>query len=156
LDFEIGNIVRVKVVNITDSGLEVVKNGCEGIVRIIDLDWDAHGLLKRMYNDYGCSDEIDVKIIAISDNRFRGSIKDIYPEKNPWSNPGIYRTGEAFNGVVSREAEFGYFIKLSTGAVSLLMKKESKGLKLKVGSTIEVVLESVDPSLEKLIVSARI
>jgi len=155
LDFKIGDVIRVRVVNITDSGLGVVKNGSEGLVRIIDLDWDTHGVLKRMYKDYNCSDEIDVKIVAIAGNRFRGSVKDIHPEKNPWSNPSRYRTGEAFNGVVSKETEFGYFIKLSTGAVSLLMKKEGKESKLKVGASVEVILDSVDLSLEKLIVSAK-
>ncbi|WP_353375025.1 S1 RNA-binding domain-containing protein [Microbulbifer sp. NBRC 101763] len=155
MDFKIGDIIRVKVENVNDSGLEVVKDGCKGVVRIIDLDWDTYGILEKMYDDYSCSDEVDVKVVAIADNRFRGSVKDIYPEKIPWSNPSIYRAGEAFNGIVSREAEFGYFIKLSTGAVSLLMKKESEDSKLKVGASIEVIIESVDPSLEKLIVSAK-
>lgn len=148
----VGDNIKVKVTNVTDDGLDVTHNNFQGLVRIIDLDWDTHGLLERIYECYSPLDQIDVKVMAVDGNRFRGSVKDLYPEKNPWRNPEIYKIGSVFKGCIFKETDFGYFLKLNTGAISLLKKPVIVSAHYEEGDSVEIVVSSVDSALEKLIV----
>ncbi|MDA9003967.1 hypothetical protein N9J26_00590 [bacterium] len=153
MNIKVDDEIIVNVVNVSDAGLKVTNNIYNGVVRVIDLYWDTHGALEKMYNDYKCSDNISVKVVAVDNHRFRGSVKDLFPEKNPWLNPEIYVVGAKFEGMVFKETDFGYFIKLDTGALSLLKKEKNGIIKYKEEDSIVVTIESVDRALEKLTVT---
>lgn len=125
MNLAIGANIRVTVIKVHEAGLDVKFDGFTGIVRIIDLDWDTHGLLEKMYATYKPSDQIEVKVTAVNGNRFLGSVKDLRPDDNPWKDCEIYEKDKIFEGLVIKEAPFGFFIKLNTGAVSLLKKREA-------------------------------
>lgn len=144
------SVVDVEVTRVSDDGLDVELNGYSGVVRIIDLAWDTHGLLETIYRDFKVGDNIKVKVMAIDGNRFLGSIKDLHPDNNPWNEPSIYQIGNKFKAVVEREVDFGYFVRLETGAVALMQKKGCK--KYHPGNEVDVLVTNIDSKLQKLLV----
>lgn len=145
---KVGQKVSVKIVKVSDEGLNVRYTSKEGIVRIIDIEWDAHGILNRIGRNYKPGMNIDVMVMAVDGDRFLGSIKHLNPEKNPWRTPGRYKIGMLFDGVVESIRDFGLFVRLETGAVGLCQQYSSS---YAVGDRVRVSIKSSDPKLEKLL-----
>lgn len=151
MKIETGDIIKSVITDLSDVGLEVSHNGYRGTVRIIDIEWNLYGCVKRMHQSYQKGDKIDVLVTAAVDDTFLASIKDLSPEDNPWYRPEIYEKGNIFDGEIIQETDFGYFIKLSSDAEALLLKENSG--KHKTGKSIRVKIDHSDPSKEKIIVS---
>ena len=153
MTLEAHSIVDAKITKVSDAGLDVVVGeNAKGVVRIIDLAWDTHGILESMYDEYHTGDVIKIKVMAVNEDRFLGSVKDLYPDKNPWKNPGYYKVGDKHLGRIKRVADFGYFISLESGAVALMLK-DGVNLGDVDDQEIEVVITQVDTDLQKIMVA---
>ncbi|NRA15569.1 MAG: S1 RNA-binding domain-containing protein [Oceanospirillaceae bacterium] len=148
----IGRVVNVQIKKVTDDGLEVTFNNFEGVVRIIDLAWDTKGLLEVIYTRYKPFDVIKVKIMAADETKFLASVRDMFPEENPWNDPTKYILGNKFNAGITDIKSFGYILKLDTGATALLKKNNDHKSDYKLEQNLMVVVCEVDPSIHKIIV----
>jgi ribosomal protein S1 len=152
VELNINDVVEVKITDVNDDGLGVEIGDYKGFVRIVDLDWNTVGLIDRIYRDFNLLDTVTVKIMAVQGQRFWASIRELFPEKNPWSNPEIYSLGANFSGEIKQVTSFGYFVELDTGAQALLKKSPGRGGEYRVGQYLDLVVSEVDPSLHKIIV----
>jgi small subunit ribosomal protein S1 len=97
-----------------------------------------------------------VKTIDGENRRVSLSIRDT--EGDPWAEvPEKYPIGRSVTGVVEKKENFGYFITIEPGVTGLLPKSkigQATDLKvydsLKIGSSIAVVVDSVDRQNRKV------
>jgi len=151
----IDDVVEVRISDVNDDGLAVEIGDYNGTVRIIDLDWNTVGLIDRIYKEFKPLDNVVVKIMAIKGKCFLASIRDLFPEKNPWNKSEQYSSGACFTGKITQVASFGYFLELNTGARALLKQTPDIKGEYRVGQCLEVVISDVDISLHKIIVEVH-
>ena len=115
-----GSQLKGKVTSITDYGcfVEVVE-GIEGLVHVSELSWVERNVKpSKLFN---ISDEVEVKISSIDQERRRISlsIKQCLP--NPWEEFNlVHKKGETVTGKVSSITDFGLFVTLDNGLDGLV------------------------------------
>ncbi len=135
---KIGEVVTGHVYKIEEYGIYLKYHEYDIFVKIIDLDWNIESLEPFKFTKI--ADEMKVKILRfVKNNQYLGSIKDVYPDKNPWRDSSLYPIGKRFYGYVSSIVDYGYFIKLDTGNYGLILKEDVKYL-LKIGDIVHVVI----------------
>jgi small subunit ribosomal protein S1 len=103
---------------------------------------------------------VQVNVLSVSQEKreISCSLKDL--ESDPWKKiHEIIPVASAVSGTVAQQTKFGYFIDFSEGITGLLPfanispeKKES----IKVGSTLEVTIESIDEERRRISLSCGI
>jgi small subunit ribosomal protein S1 len=140
-----GDIVRAEVTGVRDNGVFLHCEGLDGFVNVTNISWEQGRLDHR--NLFRKGELIDVLVYAITENRFYASIKDVYPEANPWRDPGIYAVGTRHIGILRSVVPFGAFVELGVGAVGLLPDAKT----LVEGDQIEVLVVNVDDASKKIL-----
>jgi len=139
-----GEIVLAKVKSLEEYGLYLEYKEKVIFVTIVNITWTEIDREKCQHNT-----EYKVKIIKSFKEAYRGvdylgSIKDAYPEGNPWKDESIYHVGAKFSGTVVRIAEYGIIVRLSTDAIGLVKYSQEK---LPIHS--HVMVEVVDADIDK-------
>ena len=147
-----GDIINAKVEEVADYGVKISCENMNGFIQIPELSWDISGLQDRFKSICGEGEVIQVKVLAIGEDRFSASLRQAQPEKNPWINTAVLDVGTRHVGVVNLVAEYGYLIKLENTIVALMPIEEAKG-KYKVGDNLNLIVKSVDFEKKKLNVS---
>lgn len=145
---EIGEIIRVRVSEVHSYGvLLVAPGGSPGFMQILELSWDEYGLQDRVNDLCNPGEELLVKVIAVGEDRFYASLRQVTPEKNPWSEANVLRVGQVYEGEVVLVAEYGYLVKIRPlGAIARLPSQEEK---LRKGDVISVAITEVDAALRR-------
>ena len=152
-----GEVMSGKVTGVLSFGAFVAvevpvgtgKVTVEGLVHISEISWekvdDIHKYLK-------VGDEVQVKVLGVEEGtgKLNLSIKQLLPD--PWSVVAQkYAAGTTVKGTVSRTAPFGTFVNFEPGVDGLIhISKASQFPDLKMGSAIEVLVESVDPEHRRM------
>lgn len=140
-----GEIIVATVKSFEDYGMYLTYKEKIIFVTIVNITWLAGLPDKKKYQS---GTKHQVKIIKAFKEPYKGvhylgSIKDAYPEENPWKDEKIYAIGAKFSGSVMSIAEYGIIIELSTGALGL-MKYAKEKLPIKSSVTVEVVDVDID------------
>jgi small subunit ribosomal protein S1 len=118
--YAVGQNVRGKVRNLTDFGAFVeLEEGIDGLVHVSDMSWTKR--VKHPSEILKKGDEVDAIItnIDVENHRISLSIKEFRP--NEWETfKEQYHVGDVVDGVVTRIADFGVFVKIG-GIVEGLM-----------------------------------
>jgi small subunit ribosomal protein S1 len=155
--FQTGDIVKGKVTRCAPFGAFVeIAPGIEGLVHISEMSFVKRVQTPSDIVAPGESVTVMVKTIDGENKRVSLSIRDI--EGDPWAEvPEKYPIGRSVTGVVEKKEKFGYFITLEPGVTGLLPKSkigQATDLKvyanLKIGSSIAVVIDSVDRQNRKV------
>jgi small subunit ribosomal protein S1 len=145
---EIGKVVTGYVSKIEAYGIYLNYQQYEIFVKIVDMTWDFGPLDPFQFTQI--DDELRVKILGfIKENQYVGSLKDVYPEKNPWRDSSIYQKGKIFSGPVSAITEYGCFVKLETGVHGLIFKEDMEE-SLNVGDIVRATISEVDVDKERI------
>ena len=147
-----------KITSIADYGcfVELVE-GDEGLVHVSEMDWTNKNVhpSKLVHQ----SQEIEVMILDIDQDRRRISLGMKQCEENPWEKfASIHNKGDRVSGLIKSITDFGIFIGLDGGIdglvhlsdVSWSEDGEEVIRNFKKGDEIETIVLSVDSSRERI------
>lgn len=118
--YEIGQVIRGKVRNLTDFGAFVeVEEGIDGLIHISDLSWNKRinhpsEILKK-------GDEVDAVILSIEPEAQRLSLGIKQLTSSAWDEyTKMHNLGDVVTGKVTKTADFGIFVELAEGVEGLV------------------------------------
>lgn len=150
--FPIGNLIKGKVVSITDYGAFVeLETGIEGLIHISEMSWSQH--IKHPSQLLNVGQEIEAKVlnIEIDEKKISLGLKQLEPD--PWENiEEKYPLDSKHNGVVRNLTQFGAFVELEEGIDGLVHISDLSWTKkirhpsevVKKGDEIEVVVLGIN------------
>lgn len=115
---KVGDVLPGKVTGIAPFGLFVNAEGLEGLVHLSEISWDK---VSNPADFHKVGNEVQVQVIGLNDDgkRVAYSIKRLLPD--PWKDiVQKYKVGEIVDGVVSRIADYGAFVKVEDGLNGLI------------------------------------
>lgn len=153
--YAVGDVVKGEITGITDFGVFIrfgkKDEELEGLIHISELDWQ---LIEDPSDIVKVGDEVEAKIITITDDRVSLSLKTM--KKDPWE--GIeekYKKGDKVKGTVTKFNPYGAFIQIAPKIQGLCHISEF-GTKTKMESCLNVGKEynfeilSIDPKEHRM------
>jgi len=141
--------VKGVVSGVVPFGLFVDVDGLEGLVHISEIAWEK---VENPANFYKVGDAVEVVVMDVNqdEGKLNLSIKRLTPD--PWKNIlDRYPRDEVVSGKVVRQAPYGVFVQLETGIEGLIhISKIPSGTELKIGESIECMVENVDTAKRKI------
>jgi len=146
------------VTNITDYGCFVeIEDGVEGLVHVSEMDWTNKNINPAKIVQ--TSDEVEVMVLDIDEERRRISLGMKQCTANPWDAfAAIHNKGDRVTGAIKSITDFGMFIGLEGGIdglvhlsdISWLTPGEESVRNFTKGEDIEAVVLAVDPERERI------
>ena len=157
---EVGEACEGIVRKVMDFGAFVDIGGLDGMIHISQLSWDK---IKHPSEVVKEGDKIQVRVEKIDPETGKIGLSYRSLQDNPWSDVDArFPIGTVVRGTVSRLANFGAFVKLSTGIEGLIHISElahnrvaSVANVLKEGQDVEVKILTVDRDSQRIGLSLR-
>ena len=160
--YQVGDIIRGKIRNITDFGVFVgIEDGIDGLIHISDISWVER--IKHPGDVYKKEDEIDAKVLQIDaeGEKFSLGIKQL--TEDPWlSIANSTPPGTKGKGEVSKITDYGVFVELAPGIEGMIHVSEldtetveNPETFTKVGETLEYIVISSDPEERRFSLSCK-
>ncbi|MCL7929046.1 30S ribosomal protein S1 [Halomonas llamarensis] len=153
-----GTIVHAVVTNLTDYGcFAELEEGVEGLVHVSEMDWTNKNIHPSKVVQV--SDDVDVMILDIDEERRRISLGIKQCTPNPWETFNAqYNKGDRVSGTIKSITDFGIFIGLEGGIdglvhlsdISWTETGEEAVRHFKKGDEAEAVILSIDPERERI------
>lgn len=147
-----GSIVKARVTNLTDYGcFAEIAEGVEGLVHVSEMDHTNKNIHPSKVVQI--SDEVDVMVLEVDEERRRISLGIKQTRANPWEEfAKNHDKGEKVSGTIKSITDFGIFIGLPGGIDGLVHlsdiswneQGEEAIRRYKKGDTVEAVILSVD------------
>ena len=112
-DFQIGNVIKGRVTNITDYGAFIeLASGVEGLVHVSEMSWTKKNIHPGKI--VSSSQEVDVMVLDIDQTKRRISLGLKQCTENPWQLfAESHKVGAEIEGEVRNITEFGLFVGLT-------------------------------------------
>lgn len=124
----------------------------EGLVHISEMSW---GKTKNTKENLEEGDGVKVKVISKGEvkrgkNKIALSIKQAIDD--PWQTVSEnYKVDQKIEGVVTKQADYGYFVELEPGIEGLLhITKVPPETNLKTGDSVKCFIEEIDEKTRKI------
>ena len=147
-----------KVTNITDYGAFVeIEAGIEGFVHVSEMEWTNKNVDPR--KDVTLSEEVEVMVLDIDEERRRISLGMKQCKANPWEEfAQTHKKGDKVSGLIKSITDFGVFIGLPGGIDGLVHLSdlswnesgEEAVRKYKKGDELEAVVLAIDTDRERI------
>ena len=147
-----------KVSNVTDYGAFVeIEPGVEGLVHVSEMDWTNKNVNPSKVVQV--SDEVEVMVLDVDEERRRISLGMKQVAANPWETfAATHKKGDKVSGQIKSITDFGIFIGLDGGIdglvhlsdISWATTGEDIVRNFKKGDTLEAVVLAVDPERERI------
>ena len=147
-----------RVTNIADYGCFVeIEEGVEGLVHVSEMDWTNKNIHPNKVVQL--SDEIEVMVLDIDEDRRRISLGIKQCTPNPWEDfAASYKKGDHVTGAIKSITDFGVFVGLDGGIDGLVHLSdlswnesgEETIRRYKKGDELETVVLSVDAERERI------
>ena len=147
-----------RVTNIADYGCFVeIEEGVEGLVHVSEMDWTNKNIHPNKVVQL--SDEIEVMVLDIDEERRRISLGIKQCAPNPWEDFATgYKKGDHVVGAIKSITDFGVFVGLDGGIDGLVHLSdlswnepgEEAIRRFKKGDEIETMVLSVDAERERI------
>lgn len=161
--FEVGGVVKGKVVSITEYGAFVeLEPGIEGLVHISEFSWTQK--VRKPSDFLSLGDMVEVKILNIDKEQQRMSLSIRALMENPWEGASErHPIGSVVKGVVRKFTNYGAFVELEDGIEGLLHIKDISWTKrishpsdeLRTGQEIDCKVLSIDEETHRLSVGLK-
>ena len=155
---ELGNRYKGKVTNIAEYGVFVdLGDNIEGLIRTSELNWTNKNINPNKIASV--SEEIEIKVIEIDDEKRRVSLSLKQCLENPWK---IFEQnnskGDVLKSQIKSITDFGIFVGLEGGIDGLIHitdiskseDQEQAIRKYKKGDEVESIILSVDSDRERV------
>lgn len=157
---EVGEACEGIVRKVMDFGAFVDIGGLDGMIHISQLSWDK---IKHPSEVVKEGDKIQVRVEKIDPETGKIGLSYRSLQDNPWSDVDArFPIGTVVKGTVSRLANFGAFVKISTGIEGLIHISElahnrvaSVANVLKEGQDVEVKILTVDRDGQRIGLSLK-
>jgi small subunit ribosomal protein S1 len=153
-----GTRLTGKVTNITDYGCFVeIESGVEGLVHVSEMDWTNKNIHPAKVVQL--SEEVEVMVLDIDQERRRISLGIKQCKKNPWEAFAQSHTkGDLVEGKVKSITDFGLFVGLEGNIdglvhmsdISSTQSAEDAVRQYKKGDEVRAVVLAVDPERERI------
>ncbi|MCK6369714.1 MAG: 30S ribosomal protein S1 [Gammaproteobacteria bacterium] len=147
-----------KVTNIADYGCFVeIEEGVEGLVHVSEMDWTNKNVNPSKVVQI--SDEIEVMVLDIDEERRRISLGIKQCKANPWADfASSFNKGDRVSGKIKSITDFGIFVGLPGNIDGLVhlsdiswdVAGEEAVRNYKKGEDVEAVVLSIDPERERI------
>jgi small subunit ribosomal protein S1 len=156
--YPVGSRIFGRVSNITDYGCFVeIEDGVEGLVHVSEMDWTNKNVnpAKVVHT----SDEVEVMVLDIDEERRRISLGMKQCQPNPWESfAATHNKGDKVTGAIKSITDFGIFIGLEGGIDGLVHLSDISWQDLgedavrnyRKGEEVEAVVLAVDPERERI------
>ena len=118
--YQVGDIIRGKIRNITDFGIFVgIEDGIDGLIHISDISWTER--IRHPGDLYKKGDEVEAKVLQIDTEgeKFSLGIKQLIDD--PFVGVAEqYRPGSRGRGKVTKVTDFGVFIEIVPGVEGMV------------------------------------
>lgn len=159
-NLNVGDIVEGKVMRFTDYGAFVDIGGVDGLLHISEISW---GKLKHPKEILNIGDIINVKILALNEEKGKISLGLKQTQPEPWSLVGSkYEVGQVVEGVVVQIKDYGAFIELEAGLDGLVHISEIANRRvdnvsdeLELGKTISAKIMEIDADRKRISLSIK-
>jgi len=110
--YPVGGVFRGRVTNITEYGAFVeLEPGIEGLVHVSEMSWTKKNVHPGKI--VSTSQEVDVKVLEVDQEKRRISLGLKQAQENPWSAfAEAHPVGSVVEGEVKNATEFGLFVGL--------------------------------------------
>jgi small subunit ribosomal protein S1 len=110
--YPVGGVFRGRVTNITEYGAFVeLEAGIEGLVHVSEMSWTKKNVHPGKI--VSTSQEVDVKILEVDEEKRRISLGLKQAQDNPWAAfAAAHPVGSVVEGEVKNATEFGLFVGL--------------------------------------------
>jgi small subunit ribosomal protein S1 len=157
---EIGQLCEGTVRKLMDFGAFVDIGGLDGLIHITQLSWEKIKHPSEVLNE---GDKVQVRIERFDPKTAKISLSYRSLQDDPWSDvEARFPVGSTVKGAVSRLAEFGAFVKISTGIEGLIHISElahrrvsSVSQVLAEGQEVEVKILTVDQNAQRIGLSLK-
>ena len=157
---DVGEACEGIVRKVMDFGAFVDIGGLDGMIHISQLSWDK---IKHPSEVVKEGDKIQVRVEKIDPETGKIGLSYRSQQDNPWTDVDArFPIGTVVKGTVSRLANFGAFVKISTGIEGLIHISElahnrvaSVANVLKEGQDVEVKILAVDRETQRIGLSLR-
>lgn len=152
---QVGEIVKGKIVTLTDFGAFVKFDGVDGLLHNEDAFWDKELKCK---NEFKVGDEIEVKIIKIDKENERISLSKKLLDHSPAKEfAKSHRVDDVVIGKVIDVKDFGVFVKIDE--MEALIRNDDiyplKKEEISAGQEIECVIAHIDEENNKVRASIK-
>ncbi|MBU6437424.1 MAG: 30S ribosomal protein S1, partial [Betaproteobacteria bacterium] len=147
-----------KVTNIADYGAFVeIEAGIEGLVHVSEMDWTNKNVAPNKIVQL--SDEVEVMVLEIDEDRRRISLGMKQCKPNPWEEfAATHKRGDKVKGPIKSITDFGVFVGLASGIDGLVHLSdlswnepgEAAVRNYKKGQEVEAVILGVDTERERI------
>jgi len=155
-EYSIGNVVKGKVVSLTDFGAFVKVGEIEGLLHNQECSWDKGLKCKDILN---VGDEVEVEIIDIDAANSKVSLSKKVLEESPAQKfASTHKVGDIVEGTVKDIKDFGIFITIDNGVDALIRSEDLYPLKaeeIEKGQTIQAVLVFIDAKKDRIRASVK-
>jgi small subunit ribosomal protein S1 len=160
--YQVGDIIRGKIRNITDFGIFIgIEEGIDGLIHISDISWTER--IKHPGDLYKKGDMVEAKILQIDTEgeKFSLGIKQLGDD--PWIMASKqFIPGKEGEGVVTKLTDFGAFVQLTDGVEGMIHVSEldvkqvdKPGSVLKVGDTVQFIVLASDADERRFSLSRK-
>ncbi|KGI78209.1 30S ribosomal protein S1 [Oleiagrimonas soli] len=156
--YPVGSRLFGKVSNVTDYGCFVeIEPGVEGLVHVSEMDWTNKNVNPAKVVQV--SDEIEIMVLDVDEERRRISLGIKQTQSNPWEAfAAMHNKGDKVSGQIKSITDFGIFVGLEGGIDGLVhlsdISWQGTGEDLirdfKKGEEVEAVVLAVDPERERI------
>ena len=156
--YPVGSRLFGKVSNVTDYGCFVeIEPGVEGLVHVSEMDWTNKNVNPAKVVQV--SDEVEVMVLDVDEERRRISLGIKQTQSNPWEAfAAMHKKGDKVSGAIKSITDFGIFVGLEGGIDGLVhlsdISWQGTGEDLirdfKKGEEVEAVVLAVDPERERI------
>ncbi|NII10438.1 30S ribosomal protein S1 [Oleiagrimonas sp. C23AA] len=156
--YPVGSRLFGKVSNVTDYGCFVeIEPGVEGLVHVSEMDWTNKNVNPAKVVQV--SDEVEVMVLDVDEERRRISLGIKQTKSNPWEAfAAMHKKGDKVSGQIKSITDFGIFVGLEGGIDGLVhlsdISWQGQGEDLvrdfKKGEEVEAVVLAVDPERERI------
>ena len=151
MKIELNSIIDVTITRIEQYGLIVDYHGAEGLVLLPDLSWNGYGIQRKLDSGelHKVGEKVKVKVLIPDIVPFKASIKEVFPEDNPWLKIRSMDLTKPIEVKVVQKVEFGHFVEVMPGLTGVIYKSE-KSRSLAEGYCVLVCLNKVDYEMRKI------
>ena len=159
-NLNVGDVVEGKVMRFTDYGAFVDIGGVDGLLHISEISW---GKLKHPKEVLNIGDIINVKILALNEDKGKISLGLKQTQPEPWSLVGSkYEIGQIIDGKVVQLKDYGAFVELEAGLDGLVhiseianRRVENVSEELELGNSITAKIMEIDADRKRISLSIK-
>jgi small subunit ribosomal protein S1 len=161
--YPVGTIVEGKVRNLTNYGAFVeIEDGIDGLLHVADMSWTRKVIHPSEVVKKG--DDVRAMVLQVDQERRRIALGIKQLDEDPWLNkiPEKYEVGTVVGGEVTKNTNFGVFVKLEDDLEGLLHISELANRKVaspeevvRVGEEVAVRIIKIDPDQRKIGLSLK-